>query len=283
VTQSALAIQAYLLQLMRHADHALTRLAHANDTAALHDLRVALRRLRTWLRAFGTHVGVDRTQQKQLRQLAHGSNPLRDREIELAWLRAQTSGLSRAQRRSVLALHRHGAQVYRRELRTLRVDLRNHWPPLARQLRRTLRSARMQLDARALHDVLRRIRHNLLAELKQVRTARDTAALHRARIFAKRLRYVLEPYRGVATDIAASITALIRLQDDFGAFHDGAIIRAALKHSDAPVIDILSRRARTQQRALFKTLRSRHLGKELISLRRLLRQSEHALKSPTQM
>ena len=279
MTQPASTAQQHLLQLIRQADHALARLARANDTEALHDMRVALRRLRTWLRAFGTIIGVDRAQQKQLRQLAHSTNPLRDREIELAWLRAQTSGLSLAQRRSVLALHRSGAQVYRRAMRALCVDLRNLWPPLARQLRRALRTSTTQLDARTLHTVLRRTRHDLLAELKRIRTARNSTAIHRARIFAKRLRYVLEPYRGVATDIAASVAALTRLQDDFGAFHDCAIIRATLKHTDVPVVEILSRRAYAQQRALFKNLCSRHLGKELNSLKRLLRRSEQALLS----
>ena len=275
--------QRHLLPLIRQVDHALVRLARADDTEALHDVRVSLRRLRTWMRAFGTRIGVDREQQKQLRLLVHRTNPLRDREIELVWLRLQTSGLALAQRRGVEALYRSGTQVYRRALRALCADLRKNWPPLARSLRGVLRPAATQLDARTLHKVLRRTRRELLAELKRIHSARGSAALHRARILAKRLRYILEPYRDDSTDIEASVATLTQLQDDFGAMHDCVVIRTRLKHIDAPLVDLLSRRARDQQRALFKTVRTRHLGKALLLLKRVLRRSEQALTSPAQM
>src|SRR5262249_26303249 len=64
------------------------------DLDALHDLRVALRRARSWLRAFkpelkGSAHGKDR---HRLRDLLDATNRGRDADVQLAWLKKVATG-----------------------------------------------------------------------------------------------------------------------------------------------------------------------------------------------
>jgi len=68
----------------------------AEDSAALHDFRVALRRLRANQRAYRDQIGAK--QDKRLRRLAHATNAARDREVQLDWLRLQRQEASQTPR-----------------------------------------------------------------------------------------------------------------------------------------------------------------------------------------
>src|SRR3970282_2155054 len=82
-------------QLLRTLERERARLERAGDEEALHGFRVALRRLRSWLRAFqSVFVGrVHGTSRRALRDLAHATNDVRDAEVLLAWL-ALPAGLA---------------------------------------------------------------------------------------------------------------------------------------------------------------------------------------------
>ena len=62
---------------------------------ALHDFRVALRRLRTWLRAFGSELDdtVGRGTLRRLRRLSRRTGRARDLEVQLRWLTQPTAPL----------------------------------------------------------------------------------------------------------------------------------------------------------------------------------------------
>src|SRR6476661_11254113 len=70
--------------------------AHArfedDDADALHDLRVAMRRLRSWLRAFRPELSdtVRGRTRRKLRALASATNGARDDEVTLAFIARQT-------------------------------------------------------------------------------------------------------------------------------------------------------------------------------------------------
>src|ERR1051325_8498431 len=77
------------LTLLEGARAALGRLADPDDTEALHDFRVALRRLRSTLRGFRPELGdaVPKKLQRRLRDLARTTGAGRDAEVQLAWIR----------------------------------------------------------------------------------------------------------------------------------------------------------------------------------------------------
>src|SRR5215831_11348972 len=83
---------------------ALDRLDKAGDEAdalehnphsldALHDLRVALRRVRSWLRAFRPDLedSVSRKDRHRLRDLVDATNRGRDADVQVEWLRKASS------------------------------------------------------------------------------------------------------------------------------------------------------------------------------------------------
>src|ERR1700738_2882074 len=76
------------------------RLDDPSDADALHDFRVALRRVRGWLRAFRPHLDdwVRRRTRRRLSRIADASNAGRDTEVQLSWLHDQRHHLSVKQR-----------------------------------------------------------------------------------------------------------------------------------------------------------------------------------------
>src|SRR5204863_305761 len=66
----------------------LPRLHSGDEEEALHDYRVALRKLRSWLRTFGEGGGKA---QKQLSALNEATGAARDLEVMQEWLKGDTS------------------------------------------------------------------------------------------------------------------------------------------------------------------------------------------------
>src|SRR4051812_47877651 len=64
----------------------------ADESLGFHDLRVALRRLRTWVRAFQPELEdtLRKKARRALRKLAHATNAPRDAESTLEWIASQT-------------------------------------------------------------------------------------------------------------------------------------------------------------------------------------------------
>ena len=94
-------IRMIALELLDDAATAADRLTREHDERALHDFRVALRRLRSWLRAFkrelkGSVHGKDR---RLLRRVADATNFGRETDVQIAWLLQASKGRSRKRRR----------------------------------------------------------------------------------------------------------------------------------------------------------------------------------------
>src|SRR5436853_5936031 len=91
------------LILLENAQKARQRIDDPSDADALHDFRVAVRRLRSWLRGLGPWL-EDSTPKKAVRRLAKAARltgDARDAEVHLTWLHAQRSALSVRQRRGL--------------------------------------------------------------------------------------------------------------------------------------------------------------------------------------
>src|SRR3954470_3479199 len=82
------------------ATAAHSRLANQSDDEALHDFRVALRRLRSWERAFRPYLRGDLSKKlrRRLRNVAGDTGASRDLEVHLSWLVEQRRSLGRRQR-----------------------------------------------------------------------------------------------------------------------------------------------------------------------------------------
>ncbi len=82
-----------VLSLLDDTIAAAERLGNPHDTEALHDFRVALRRLRSCIRDFRPYLkdSIPKKVRKELKSLASSTNTVRDAEVQLAWLNAQSN------------------------------------------------------------------------------------------------------------------------------------------------------------------------------------------------
>ena len=96
----ARAVRLVALALLADAAAHRERLTQPGDPEALHDFRVAVRRLRSWLRAHGGTLArsAPKRAQKWLRRLAGATNHSRDAEVFLGWLAAEKGALTDRQR-----------------------------------------------------------------------------------------------------------------------------------------------------------------------------------------
>src|SRR5262249_16916979 len=91
------------LEYLTAATRARGRLDDPEDTEALHDLRVGLRRLRSLERAYRPQLAdsISRKLRQKPRELAAATNVARDTEVQLEWLAQQRDHLNPRHRRGV--------------------------------------------------------------------------------------------------------------------------------------------------------------------------------------
>ncbi len=211
---------------------AARRLEDRSDGEALHDLRVALRRLRSCLRAYDALLGesVGAKLARRMRKLAELTGPGRDAEVQLAWLARLSAGASPAHdaglRWLAAELERRRDKAYDR----VREDAVRRFAKLEPKLRARLSSYEhvvrvgepsggepfREAAARAIAAQLDALTH----QLGGLESIDDEAAAHQARLAGKRLRYLLEPFRDELAEARPIVAELKRLQDRLGDLND---------------------------------------------------------------
>ena len=270
------------LGLMQRVREARPRLADAKDSAALHDFRVVVRRLRSWLTLQAPLLGdsAPRKVQRWLRRLAKSTNPTRDDEVFSEWLTTE---------RGKIATRHRGAADWL--VRRLALHRRRSAAALAKEIDRDLDRSFAVLDERLpFYDVPHHIEGGsravpfaaelaamtrtqsaaLRRRLSAIRGPEEVEAVHRARIAGKRLRYLLEPIETLVAEGPAAIAQLKTLQDLLGDHHDAytwlQTLRAALPRAQRLAIRTGLRAidARIEQRSAerFLTLQGEWLAGE---------------------
>ena len=228
------------LLLLDAARAARVRLGKPDDVEALHDFRVALRRLRTALRTYRDQLGssVGRRLRRRLRRLAAATRDSRDLEVHLAWARAQVEGLNGRQRAGAEWLIARLAERRRLADDRLARRVERDFEPVTSRLDRRLRiyRARIELETGRLRQAaagviaarVRELAGDLETALAAIHSIRDEEAAHRARITAKRLRYLLEPVAVHAPAAEPVLQQLRGLQDLLGDLHDTHVFVAEI-------------------------------------------------------
>jgi|SRR5579864_2292327 CHAD domain-containing protein len=237
------------LAYLDQAAAALPRLADPEDGESLHDLRVALRRLRSCLGSYADQLGdsVPKKLSRRLRRLARATGPGRDAEVQIAWLRERGAEAGRRNRQ-----HRQGLAwlLERFERRRdesygeLRSEVTRDFARVEEGLRRRLSvyRAEVRLDeslppptfGEAAAGILRRHAATLERRLGRVTAAGEVERAHAARISAKRLRYLADPLAQVveaAHGLARAgelVHGLKNLQDLLGELHDAHVLESEL-------------------------------------------------------
>jgi CHAD domain-containing protein len=221
----------HLLRLREALVAAAERVRAGNDPEAIHDLRVAARRLgavlEVWRHALDPRG--ERGARRGLRRLRRRLARAREREVLAGHLLACLDGQPLAVRRAgMIEWERLGRQVERDRARAARIAARGRVARIARRLA-TCASSLRQADATALEAARDRAltrRAAALATLHLATPEAADAALHRARVAVKRWRYAFEALE--AADLESDggvISALRDLQRCLGEVHDAAVLR----------------------------------------------------------
>jgi CHAD domain-containing protein len=250
------------LSLVAKARKASDKLSDASDhherDDALHDFRVAVRRLRSWIRAFEPSLrdAVSRKHRKRLRQIADATGAARDAAVHLEWLDGERHGMGVRQRIGEVWL-RDRLEKRRQEGMDVALSAATDFVAMAPKLERRLSSYRCEVHPKdsppcfgaIVAERLREETESLHEHLASIHDPTDDAQAHRARIAAKRLRYVLEPVADVIADGDAIIEALKSLQNALGDLHDvhvfsGEVLAATEEKDNADACPGLLRLAR---------------------------------------
>ena len=206
-----------VLILLADAETAATRLARATGAEPLHDFRVAVRRLRSLMRALRPWLPhLKRRHERRLGRLARSTNQVRDAQVHLAWLRGPGRQVAIASRRAGY------------ELVVSRLETRLHQGPLATELVERFRRLGTKLTRR-LHRSVPAGPDAFTTRMALVGGAADQEGAHRARIEGKRLRYLLEPTRSWRSAGARRLLARLKdAQTALGELHDAHVLSVEL-------------------------------------------------------
>ncbi|WP_137817202.1 CHAD domain-containing protein [Pseudomonas sp. 2FG] len=203
------ALIAQVLRLAINLQACRARLGARTDGEVLHDLRIALRKLRSLLRPLRGLLENDPLEPAAA-ALGQLSGPLRDTEVLLAELQAHAVSSQLDARRQALDAG-YTALLASAELQQLFRAL-DVWPELFRQA---------QADA-ALRGLARRVQRYLARQRRRLGAALRAPDhdLHRTRLLIKRMRYGAEAYPQQAAVSSLAALALKAAQTALGDWHD---------------------------------------------------------------
>lgn len=219
---------------------------------ALHDFRVALRSLRSWLRAHDDVIPLSRKTIRRLRDCAAATSALRDAEV----LAVHLSALTFPSRRGGAAARWWTSRLLSEANNT------EHLVAIAADVDRglaavaaaagTVRWKQPVSEAwrfpSLAAELAPRVRRQAAVLRRRLEASNDPAAIegqHRARIAAKHLRYLLEPIESELPEARLARKHLKGLQDALGELHDFQVALKALAGAvEARAADEASQRGR---------------------------------------
>ena len=220
------------LALLASTVAARARLDDPDDRTALHDFRVALRRLRTWLGAYESYLegSVRKRHWRRLREISQLAGVCRDNEVHVAWIRDVEESLKSRERPGGEWFLHQVAERQREADADFRSMLDDRFEGTTDAIGDGLAVYDRRIDLRdpvpsrkfaAVAAPLIVTQATSLGErLGSIESIQDQAMAHSARLAAKRLRYLLEPIAAGVEGGTALIKRLRNLQDTIGEMHD---------------------------------------------------------------
>jgi CHAD domain-containing protein len=191
------------------------------DEEAVHDMRVAVRRLRACLAAVdpGRVTKRARRADRSLKSIQDGLGAVRDLQLHLLWLRRARGAPFQAAR----ALSKR-ARVELRAARAQLLDALGDWERVGdRRVERAIEGVAPQgrFDRRVARRALRAPLRELGATIARLSRAVDPEAAHQIRILGKKIRYAAELYEPADRRVLRPVRlGLERLQGVLGSAQD---------------------------------------------------------------
>lgn len=231
------------LKSLAAAKSAERRLDDRFDREALHDFRVAIRRLRSLLRAYRPQLesAVTRKDRKRLRAIQQATGGGREAEVALEWLTKQHADLAPEHLAGLNWLSALLLERRRQCAEDLDAKLRGKFRRTADELEERLAIMRSEHNllseqphvpfALSLANLTEAHATEILVNLGQVMSMDHVEQLHEARVAAKRLRYLLEPIRAHVDGAQSVVKRSKRLQDVLGDLNDVHVLMREIDQS----------------------------------------------------
>lgn len=246
-----------VLQTIKAGRAAERRLDDPLDAEALHDFRVAIRRLRSLLRAWSPQLqgSVHAKDRRALREIQRATGAGREAEVTLLWLADQKEDMRPGQTAGLRWLTALFEDRRRKCSEDLDAGIRASFLKSVRRLEKNLTVLRDEdrppeqsgVFAHSLAERIEALAEELRATVHAATRAADAAALHSVRIIGKRLRYLLEPLRGQLPQALGLLKQSKEIQDVLGDLNDVHVLMAEI---EAAIIPAMAKRAKRVRRAL---------------------------------
>jgi CHAD domain-containing protein len=224
------AIAEQLEEIIRHDPG--TRLG---DPDALHDMRVAVRRLRAVLRAARSLLDEQAVDQLrgELKWLGEALGRVRDDDVLTERVRQQAATLPPRERRRLDELLQLLTGDSDRSRQLMLEALRDpRYEALLDRLDKAAESLTVSGNGKALERIAREQYRKLAKAVRRLGHSPTDDELHKVRINVKRARYATELATATPTRKRKRlIEALKHLQDDLGAHHDAAVAEPRLSEA----------------------------------------------------
>jgi CHAD domain-containing protein len=200
---------AEILALQVALYHARARLEARTDSEALHDLRIAVRRIRSLLRPMRTLSGVAALNNAAA-EVGRLTTPARDLEVMILELESRGVPGLVPPRKARLASH-YSRILKSPVLKNLFIQL-DKWPSAFRSIE----------VSGGLKHIQPQIEKTLKKQIDRLHAAVDDVGFdrHELRILVKRTRYLTEAFPGLSPLSGKAASELKALQSALGAWHD---------------------------------------------------------------
>ena len=236
-------IRLIAIAYLQDAEAAFARISLQGDLRALHEFRVALRKLRSHLRTYQPWLreSVRPKRLRQLRRIARSSNAARDLEVLIVRLR-ELDALSPNEAAGVDALVQEFERRHLEHAQEFRDCSLRDFPQLARQLLLGFSTYEANLELDGDHEerygtVAARLSHRLRDELREhltnVLSIEHQTEAHEARIAGKNVRYLLDPFARDSKEADEAIQAVKVFQDALGHLHDVHVLLTEVENARA--------------------------------------------------
>lgn len=254
-----------LKELIQQTDQAMLRLG--TDSEALHDFRVGLRHIRSWLKSFGGDIGVELHWYQQVTKLTAATNDCRDLEVYVQWLDAHQNQFDT----SAISVYNDAEHEQLREnIRQTESLLAHQWPEIRDGLMCILVSLRAKreepfvlLASERLRERLNRLQQQVELIVPRASSNREFSdacrEMHKCRIRLKHIRYLLEgfvPWHEPLPDLMVNMKAA---QDVLGRYHDLCEFTSIASQVPGLEMQPLIRIIEQERQACFAELRQDYL------------------------
>jgi CHAD domain-containing protein len=266
-------IRTRLAKFIRKADKSAAKCDRKGK--AVHDFRVALRGLHSWLMVYASPYGFDPQLILEVQALASATNGYRDLQVFSLRLDKQ-----KHPSHAVRKYRKHIRRQLEKVTKKTGMFIKDAWLPLSERLYRELDVIRRGDDSECgfsatSHAALCQRFDTLSDQLGHIIGATENEAsekrLHKCRISIKQMRYLLEAFGDWNSQCLEAVDDLRKIQNELGLYHDLCAFRhnireAAVKHKG---LEALADIADEQHVILFKRLHGKYFSPPLAWLDRL--------------